>query len=100
MVVGVGVLHVAGVLEGDAPLGMLLTLIVDEVTRRRGVGRALVEWLELQARSLGCFGVVVQSGRSRVDAHALYRALGYEQSGQRFLKVFPKVLPPPGARSD
>ena len=33
-------------------------------------------------------GVVVQSGSRRIEGHALYRRLGYEQTGESFLKVF------------
>jgi predicted N-acetyltransferase YhbS len=91
-VVGVGSVTTVDVIESNAPLAMLLTLVVDQVVLRRGVGRALVGSLERFARASGCFGIVVQSGRSRVHAHALYRALGYEQTGERFIKLFQ----PPG----
>jgi predicted N-acetyltransferase YhbS len=87
-VVGIGMLQTVEILEGDAPLGMLLTLIVDEVSRRRGVGSTLVRTLEQFAREHGCFGVVVQSGSRRIAGHALYRRLGYQQTGERFIKVF------------
>ena len=86
--VGVAMLQVVEVLEGDAPLGMLLTLIVDETARRRHIGTMLVEELQRFARQQGCFGIVVQSGSRRIDAHKLYEKLGYEQTGERFLKIF------------
>ena len=86
--VGVGMLQTVEVLEGDGPLGMLLTLIVDRTARRRGVGTRLVEELERFARQQWCFGIVVQSGSRRIEAHSLYQGLGYEQTGERFLKIF------------
>ena len=87
-VVGVGMLQTLRILEGDDPMGVLLTLIVDEAAQGRGVGRTLVDALEQFAREWRCFGVVVQSGSRRIAAHALYRKLGYEQTGERFIKLF------------
>jgi GNAT superfamily N-acetyltransferase len=87
-VIGVGMLQTLRILEGDDPMGVLCTLIVDEPSQRRGVGTAIVEALEGFARERGCFGVVVQSGASRIAGHRLYRKLDYLQTGERFIKVF------------
>lgn len=81
-------LQTVEILEGDAPLAILLTLIVDESSQRHGIGSAIVRTLEQFAREQGCFGVVVQSGSRRIAAHALYRTLGYQQTGERFIKIF------------
>jgi predicted N-acetyltransferase YhbS len=87
-VIGIGMLQAVEILEGDDPLGVLLTLIVEEGSRRRGVGTAIVEALEHFAQQQDCFGVVVQSGSRRIAGHALYSKLGYDQTGERFIKVF------------
>jgi len=87
-VVGVGMLRTVDILEGDEPLGVLLTLFVDERSRRSGIGATLADALERHAREQGCFGIVVQSGSKRIAGHALYRKLGYVQTGERFIRIF------------
>jgi predicted N-acetyltransferase YhbS len=88
-VLGIGAIHFIDILEGDRPLAALVLLIVDEPHRGRGVGSALVAALEREAEARGSFGVSVHSGKQRVGAHAFYRRLGYELTGERMLKLFP-----------
>jgi GNAT superfamily N-acetyltransferase len=59
------------------------------VRRRAGIGTALVGAAERLARDWGCLQIEVTSLRSRGDAHAFYRQLGFtdgcDRSG-RFVK--------------
>ncbi len=81
--VGVRVEHC---IEEDAPIARLIALIVAPAARRRGVGRMLVSAAETAARALGCTRVTLTSAERRGDAHAFYRAIGYEATGRRFGK--------------
>ena len=65
-------------------------LIVRADARRRGVARALLEEVDILARARGCNVVTLESGHDRVEAHALYRALGMVDTGL----VFGKALRP------
>jgi predicted N-acetyltransferase YhbS len=87
-VIGLGAVHFIDILEGDRPLTVLIALAVDDRYHRRGVGRALVQALEAEAAARGSFGVSVHSGKRRIGAHAFYRKLGYELTGERMLKLF------------
>jgi ribosomal-protein-alanine N-acetyltransferase len=49
--------------------------------RRRGVGRALIEWLEASARTAGVFLVRLELRAGNEEAHAFYRRLGYCEIG-------------------
>jgi predicted N-acetyltransferase YhbS len=89
-VVGVGAVHMFHILEGNAPLAILVDLIVAGTQRRRGVGATLTQALEREALARGCFGMIVYSGSSRTESHAFYRRVGYEQTGTRFLKLVPQ----------
>jgi len=53
-VAGVAHLQVTPALERDAPVARIGALVVDEALRGQGVGRALVEAVELEARLRGC----------------------------------------------
>jgi GNAT superfamily N-acetyltransferase len=55
-------------------------VVVSESVRGTGVGRALVEAAETVARGWTCDGVEVASRRSREQAYAVYRHLGYEDT--------------------
>ena len=54
-----------------------MTLAVDPGHRRSGVGRALLGAVEAWAGELGCREIEITSRRTRDDAHAFYRALGF-----------------------
>ena len=52
-------------------------LVTDESRRSSGVGRALIDWLEREARARGCACVDLESGVQRAAAHRFYFRKGY-----------------------
>jgi GNAT superfamily N-acetyltransferase len=62
----------------DPPSAFVESLVVAAGARRRGVGRALMAAAEDWARAAGAGVVRLRSGATRVEAHAFYRALGYQ----------------------
>ena len=87
-VVGLAQLHVSPTLEYERPAAKLAALVVDESHRGEGVGRALVETMEAEARARRCELLFVTSAARREDAHAFYRGVGLEETGKRFAKAF------------
>jgi len=83
-VVGLAHLQVTPAIERDRPAGKLGALVVDEARRGYGVGRALVEAVEREARLRGCELVFVTTSERRGDAHAFYERVGFEQTGRRY----------------
>jgi GNAT superfamily N-acetyltransferase len=57
----------------------ILGLVVDEVVRRGGIGRQLVEAVEQWALARGLGEVSVRSAVSRAESHPFYQQLGYER---------------------
>src|ERR1700758_1391453 len=57
-------------------------LAVDPAHRRRGVARALVQWLEETALTAGTFIIGLELREGNEDARAFYRSLGYRELGQ------------------
>lgn len=88
-VIGSLSLHAIPHLERTGRWARIESLVVDESARGTGAGRALIAAAEQTARRWDCLAVEVTSSRSRADAHAFYRQMGYsdicDQSG-RFLK--------------
>jgi N-acetylglutamate synthase-like GNAT family acetyltransferase len=84
-VVGLASMHVMPLIE-RAPLGRLSAIVVAADERRAGIGRALVERVESEARARGCERLELTSAERRADAHAFYRDLGFEPASQRFIK--------------
>jgi GNAT superfamily N-acetyltransferase len=82
-------LHAIPYLERTGRWLRIESLVVEAGSRRGGAGRALVDAAERLARQWGCLLIEVTSQRSRADAHAFYRRLGFtdvcDQAG-RFTK--------------
>jgi GNAT superfamily N-acetyltransferase len=85
-VAGLAQLHVAPSLEYDRPAAKLAALVVDEAQRGGGIGRALVDAMEAEARARGCELLYLTTAERRADAHAFYERLGLEYTGRRYAK--------------
>jgi len=57
-------------------------LAVDPRHRRRGLGRALLTWLEATASGAGTFVVRLETRASNLSAQAFYEALGYRETAR------------------
>jgi GNAT superfamily N-acetyltransferase len=64
----------------------LTAIAVAPSHRGRGVARGLIAELEAWGRERGCTLVEVTSAERRADAHAAYRALGFEEAPHRFTR--------------
>ena len=85
--VGLAHLQVTPALERDRPSGKIAALVVDEAHRGGGVGRALVEELEAEARTRGCEVLFLTTSERRADAQAFYERVGLEQTGRRYART-------------
>jgi N-acetylglutamate synthase-like GNAT family acetyltransferase len=86
-VVGLAQLHVSPTLEYERPAAKLAALVVDVSHRGQGVGSALVEAMEAEARARRCELLFLTTAARRDDAHAFYRQIGLEETGKRFAKT-------------
>jgi len=59
-------------------------LIVTAEYRGRGIGQALLKTAFVQARQRGCWGVTLESGYQRSEAHRLYLKTGMRDAGKFF----------------
>ena len=82
-VVGSISMHAIPYLERTGCWMRIESLVVDSSLRRAGAGRALMAAAERQARAWGCLQIEVTSKRSRADAHAFYRRLGFDDACER-----------------
>ena len=85
-VTGLATAHGLSTIHADKLVFLLTSLAVAEASRRRGVGRALVEHVEAWARFQGGTRLSVVTGTQRLDAHAFYEQLGFARTGFRFVK--------------
>lgn len=60
--------------------GKLNDIYVDPATRRRGVGRALLEAVRVALRERGAPRVVLMSAWRNPDAHAFFEAAGFRRT--------------------
>ena len=84
--VGVLTTSVMIVLHRPHAVGRISMLVVAEVARGGGIGRALVAEAEKRLAAAGCGLIEVTSNSKRLRAHAFYEKLGYERTSLRFAK--------------
>ena len=87
--VGLVTIHLRDTLNHQTPIAQITLLVVDERTRSRGVGRALVEACEGFARERGARRIAVTTALDRAGAHEFYERVGYRHTGRRYAKNFP-----------
>ena len=72
----------------EGRLGRITLLVVDVVTRGKGVGTNLVIHADAYFRKHECVRAEVTSGDQRHEAHAFYKAMGYQLDERRFIKRY------------
>ena len=72
------------------PLKNLMGIAVSAACRRKGIGTALLDAIEVWAKETGARGVRLNSGSTRLEAHEFYRSRGYgtEKQQLRLIKSF------------
>jgi len=95
-VMGVAAVTYAWLLHADAPTARLMTLVVDEAGRGRGIGRRLVEASVDQARAWGCDRLELTSRLERAGAHTFYEAVGFAHTSKKFQMAIPPLSPAGG----
>lgn len=66
-----------------SPMKDIMGLAIDHAHQRKGVGRKLLEEVEMWAKTDGCYGVRLVSGAKRMEAHAFYHRCGYQGKKQQ-----------------
>lgn len=84
--VGLLALDIRYYLPLGGPTCRITALAVASGEQRHGIGRRLLREAEQRARQAGAARVELTSGVQRGDAHAFYRACGYEEGALRFLR--------------
>ena len=85
----------AAAVIGFRPMTLLYaghTLYVDDLSTReaargQGLGTALLDWVEAEARRLGCDELHLDSGVQRFPAHRLYLKFGFDITSHHFGKA-------------
>ena len=85
-VVGLAHLQVTPALERERPAAKIGALVVDDAHRGRGIGRALVQAIEDEARLRGCELLFLTTAERRKDAQVFYEKIGFQETGKRFAK--------------
>jgi len=76
-------------IEENSRFGEISVIVVQSESRKKGIGKKLMEYAEQLAHEKGCIGTWLVSGFGREElAHSFYKELGYTITGSRFVKHF------------
>ena len=67
-----------------APSAIVEDVCVDEGSRGRGIGGAMMKFAMKLAVQSGCYKLTLSSSLARIEANEFYRSLGFEQHGVSF----------------
>jgi L-amino acid N-acyltransferase YncA len=70
--------------HGGLPWAGVENVMVDAASRRKGIGKLLMDYALAQAKKAGCYKIQLISNKSRLEAHKFYEAIGYKASGHGF----------------
>lgn len=87
-VAGVVTVLLLQTLHTNEPAAWLTAVVVEEKSRGKGVGSALVKRAEEWAAEHGALRISLTSALHRESAHEFYKARDYEHTGVRLSKVF------------
>jgi GNAT superfamily N-acetyltransferase len=79
--------------HGCHPWAIVENVVVDQLTRGGGVGRAMISEVLRRADEAGCYMVQLVSLRHRLDAHAFYEGLGFVAVAEGLRSYFPGFAP-------
>lgn len=82
------------------PQAWIPDLIVTEVARGAGAGRALLARAEAIARARGAWSMSLESARWREASHEFYRRVGWKDTGLSFTRLLKDVQWPPAPPAD
>jgi GNAT superfamily N-acetyltransferase len=85
-VAGLVATHVVPRLDADARSCRIVDLVVAQRHRRNGIGSALIDAAEAEARRQHCARLDLSSGDWRPDAHGFYERVGFESRARAFVK--------------
>lgn len=68
-----------------APSGVVEDVVVGSQWRRRGIGKAMMQYAIQQCRKAGCYKLTLSSNLKRKSAHTFYESLGFQKHGYSFL---------------
>jgi len=85
-VLGVVAWHAMPLLQGEAPLGHITLLFVAPATRRRGIGRALLEDAAARLGDRGCTRVEAFAEIELAAAPDFFRRLGWKRNAYRYMQ--------------
>ena len=69
--------------RGGRPYALVENVIIDQGSRRQGIGKALMEKAIALAWEVGCYKLMLLTGRKGPEVHAFYKKLGFSAESKQ-----------------
>ncbi|MGI6226677.1 MAG: GNAT family N-acetyltransferase [Peptococcales bacterium] len=74
-------------LHREKPVLYIGSMVVKEAFRSKGIGKILMDHVEIIAKKRGCNSIQLNSNKRRVRAHKFYEKLGFVEMSLKYEKV-------------
>jgi GNAT superfamily N-acetyltransferase len=82
----VGIALVSFFPNAPIPYAMLEDIVVDEMLRGEGIGKAIIDWVTQQAEAARCDRIFLESGLGNHKAHELFHREGFAETSVVMMK--------------
>ena len=73
--------------RGGKSIGFIENVITDVKYRRKGIGKTVMENAIKYAKEQNCYKVLLQSGKTRADAHPFYESIGFDGESKKAFEL-------------
>jgi GNAT superfamily N-acetyltransferase len=72
------------------PYGIIEDIVVDASDRNHGLGKRILDWVEQEARSIGCLRLFLESGAGNEGAHHFFERQGFKTCSVVMMRQLPE----------
>ncbi len=75
--------YIPNLTRGNSGICFIENVVTDQDYRKRGLASAVIDMAVSYAKEKGCYKVILQSGKARIQAHRFYESKGFNGDSKK-----------------